>query len=75
MCMGCMNNADFLISGGMVGAASLRVGVRRFLPVAPRWTRRVSDAEADEFVASLAQTALAPTADVPVGAPASAPPA
>ena len=27
MCMGCMGNADFLVTSGIVGAASLRVGL------------------------------------------------
>lgn len=54
MCMGCMANADFAVTSGILGAASLRVGARRFLPNAPRWARKVTDREADEFVASLA---------------------
>jgi hypothetical protein len=54
MCMGCMANADFAVTSGLLGAASLRVGVRRFLPKAPRWSRKVTDREASEFVASLA---------------------
>jgi hypothetical protein len=53
MCMGCMTNADFVLTSGVLGAASMRVGVRRFLPRAPRWARKVSDAEAAAFVASL----------------------
>jgi hypothetical protein len=53
MCMGCMTNADFVVTSGILGAASMRVGARRFLPRAPRWARKVSDAEAAAFVASL----------------------
>jgi hypothetical protein len=53
MCMGCMTNADFVLTSGIVGAASIRVGVRRLLPGAPRWTRKVSDEEAAGFLASL----------------------
>jgi len=49
-----MSNADFVVTSGILGAASLRVGARQLLPRAPRWTRRVSDDEASEFVASLA---------------------
>lgn len=54
MCMSCVSNADFALTSGILGAASLRVGVRRLLPEAPRWTRRVSDEEAATFLASLA---------------------
>jgi hypothetical protein len=57
MCMGCMTNADFVLTSGMLGAASIRVGARRFLPRAPRWARKVTDAEAAAFVASLAPAA------------------
>ena len=53
MCMGCMSNADFVVTSGILGAASLRVGARQLLPRAPRWARRVTDSEANEFVASL----------------------
>jgi hypothetical protein len=66
MCMGCMANADFAVTSGILGAASLRVGVRRFLPSAPPWTRKVTDREADDFVASL--TPPTPN-DAPVPAP------
>ena len=52
--MSCVTSADAALTGGILGVASLRVGVRRLLPNPPRWTRRVSDAEADAFVASLA---------------------
>lgn len=55
MCMGCMSNADFLVTGGMVGAAGVRVGVRRLMSTPARWTRKVTDDEAQEFVASLAR--------------------
>lgn len=57
MCMGCMSNADFVVTSGILGAASLRVGARQLLPRAPRWARRVTDDEASEFVASLAPCA------------------
>jgi hypothetical protein len=57
MCMGCMTNADFVLTSGMLGAASIRVGARRFLPRSPRWARKVTDAEAAAFVASLAPAA------------------
>jgi hypothetical protein len=53
MCMGCMSNADFLVTGGMVGAAGVRVGVRRLASTPARWARKVTDEEAQEFVASL----------------------
>jgi hypothetical protein len=66
MCMGCASNADFLVTSGVLGAASLRVAARRVLPTTPRWARRVSDEEAAGFVSS-----LQPTADV--AAPATAP--
>lgn len=65
MCMGCMANADFAVTSGILGAASVRVGLRRFLPSAPRWARKVTDREADDFVASLAPRAAA---DAPVHA-------
>ena len=66
MCMGCMANADFAVTSGLLGAASLRVGARRFLSTAPRWTRKVTDREASEFVASLAPGT---EAESPVPAP------
>lgn len=58
-----MNNADFLLTSGIVGAASARVGLRRFLPRAPRWTRKVTDEEAQGFMASLAPRAPARPSD------------
>lgn len=54
MCMGCMANGDFLLTSGILGAASVRVGLRRYLPGLPTWPRKVTDAETSEFVASLA---------------------
>lgn len=62
MCMGCASNADFIVTSGILGGASLRVAARRFLPTPPRWARRVSDREADAFVAGLqaAPPALSP---------------
>jgi hypothetical protein len=48
-----MANADFVLTSGVLGAASLRVGARQLLPRAPRWTLKVSDDEAASFVASL----------------------
>lgn len=53
MCMGCMAQADFLATGGVLGLAGLRVGARRLLGTRGSGSRKVSDAEADEFVASL----------------------
>jgi hypothetical protein len=53
MCMGCATNADFLVTSGILGAASLRVAARRVLPTTPRWARKVSDEEAAGFVSSL----------------------
>lgn len=53
MCMGCASNADFLVTSGILGGASLRVAARRFLPVTPRWARKVTDHEADAFLAGL----------------------
>lgn len=53
MCMGCMANADFVVTGGILGAASVRVGARRLLPRAPRWTRKVTDDEARASLASI----------------------
>ena len=49
-----MTSADAALTGGILGVASLRVGVRRLLPNPPRWAHRVSDEEAHAFVASLA---------------------
>lgn len=63
MCMGCMASADFVVTGGLLGAASLRVGARQLLPRTPRWARKVSDGEARELVASLAPQ---PTSETPL---------
>ena len=52
MCMGCMAQADFLATGGVLGLAGLRVGARSLFGKG-RTAPKVSDAEADEFVASL----------------------
>lgn len=60
MCAGCMNNADMLLTSGIIGAASIRVGARRFLPTR-RWTRPVTDGEAADFVASIGSSAPAPS--------------
>jgi hypothetical protein len=54
-----MSNADFVVTSGILGAASLRVGARQLLPRAPRWARKVTEDEADAFVASLAPAAPA----------------
>ena len=54
MCVSCVTSADAAITGGILGVASLRVGLRQLLPNPPRWARRVSDDEARAFVASLA---------------------
>ena len=52
MCAGCMGTADFLLTGGVLGVASLKVAGRRLLP--GRGDRgRVTDAEAAAFVARL----------------------
>jgi hypothetical protein len=59
------------VTSGILGAASMRVGVRRFLPRAPRWARKVTDAEAAAFVASLAPA----TSDDEPAAPRRAEPA
>lgn len=69
MCMGCMANADFAVTSGILGAASLRVGARRFLPKAPRWSRKVTDREAEDFLASLTPSTDHPAVDAPVPAP------
>lgn len=53
MCMGCMSNADFVVTSGILGAASIRIGARQLLPRAPRWARKVTDEEAADFLASL----------------------
>jgi hypothetical protein len=48
-----MAQADFLATGGVLGIAGLRVGARRVFGKTGRGARKVSDAEADQFVASL----------------------
>lgn len=53
MCLSCFSNADFALTSGLLGAASLRVGARQLLPRARQWARPVSDEEAAAFVASL----------------------
>lgn len=50
MCAGCMGTADFLLTGGMLGAASLKVAGRRLVP-GWRGRGKVTDAEAEAFVA------------------------
>lgn len=51
MCTGCMGNADFLLTSGIVGAAGLRVTARRLLT--GRRDPIVTETEAADFVASL----------------------
>ncbi len=64
MCASCFTNADFLVTGGILSAASLRVGVRTLLPgAATRWAKRVTDEEAAEFVDSLQPDDTASSAD------------
>lgn len=53
MCMGCMSTADFVVTGGVLGAASLRVSARRLMSSPGRWAAKVSDEEAAEFLQSL----------------------
>lgn len=60
MCMGCMTNADFVLTSGLLGAAGVRVGARQLFHGATRWTRKVTDEEALAFVASLAPPAPKP---------------
>jgi hypothetical protein len=69
MCMGCMANADFMLTSGIVGAASLRVAARSALPGVIRRPRKVTDAEVSEFLAGLHP--VAPPGE-PSDAPASA---
>jgi hypothetical protein len=47
-----MANADFVLTSGILGAASMRVGARRFLPGGFQRPGKVTDDEA--FVDSLA---------------------
>ncbi|MGK2948738.1 MAG: hypothetical protein ACSLFP_09200 [Acidimicrobiales bacterium] len=77
MCMGCASNADFIVTSGILGGASLRVAARRFLPVTPQWARKVTDEEANAFVAEVSAEPLVdrvaePTAE-PLAVPASGP--
>jgi hypothetical protein len=66
-----MANADFVLTSGVLGAASLRVGVRQLLPRGPRWKGKVTDEEAAAFVAShspaphQAHNTVTATADAP----------
>ena len=53
--MGCMANGDFLLTSGILGAASVRVGLRRYLPGLPTRPRKVTDDEVSAFMASLAR--------------------
>jgi hypothetical protein len=69
VCVSCVTSADAAITGGILGVASLRVGLRQLLPNPPRWARRVSDDEARAFVASLAP------GDAPTGRQDATPPA
>ena len=63
MCAGCMGTADFLLTGGVLGAASLRVAGRRLLPAwRDRGDGKVTDAEADAFLTRL-RAGVAPEAD------------
>jgi hypothetical protein len=51
MCTGCMGTADFLFTGGVLSAASLKVAGHRLLPgLKDRDRRKVTDAEAEAFV-------------------------
>ena len=71
MCAGCMGTADFLLTGGVLGAASLKVAGRRLLPGGrDRSSTKVTDAEADAFVARLrrAEADVAEMAEVEGGA-------
>lgn len=61
MCAGCMGTADFLLTSGVLGAASLKVAGRRLLPGRPG-RGKVTDAEADAFITRL-RTGPAPEAD------------
>lgn len=56
MCTGCIANADFVLTSGILGAASLRIGARQLLPRAP-WSRKVTDEEVASFIASLGPAA------------------
>jgi hypothetical protein len=51
-----MANGDFVLTSGILGAASVRAGLHRYLPWLPRAPRKVTDEEARAFLASLAPT-------------------
>lgn len=58
MCAGCMGTADFLLTGGVLGAASLKVAGRRLVPGwRDRGRGKVTDAEADAFITRLQRSA------------------
>lgn len=59
MCMGCMANADFVLTSGILGAASMRVGARRFLPGGFRRPGKVTADETRAFVDSLRPSSVA----------------
>lgn len=44
--MSCLASADMAVTGGILGAASLRVGLRRYLPTLPFRRRKAVPAEA-----------------------------
>ncbi len=69
MCMGCMSNADFLLTSGILGVASVKAGALQLLPPSLRRTRPVTDEEADAFMASLMPSAPTPAAPDPVPDP------
>lgn len=66
MCMGCMSNADFVLTSGILGAASVRAGARQLLPGTFAWTGKVTDDEARAFMASLVPAASAEPPVAPV---------
>jgi hypothetical protein len=61
-----MGTADFLLTGGVLGAASLRVATRRLLPGRPD-RGKVTDAEADAFLTRLRRDRTEPAASAPHG--------
>lgn len=66
MCVSCFGQADFLLTSGIVGAASVRVAARSVLPGWLPRRRPVSDEEAAAFVAAMRRD--------PADGPAAAPP-
>ena len=60
VCMGCMANGEFVLTSGILGAASLRVGLRQLLPGGLQSSWKVSDDEATDFAASLVPPTPAP---------------